>query len=244
MLRCPVRIVAALLVLVSCVSVRAQAPSIQYVYDQLGRLIAVVDLHGDTVRYLYDEAGNLLSIQRHASSHISIISFSPDSGPVGTTVTISGTGFSLITGEDLVMFHGVAASVVGASVTQLVAVVPAGATSGQIDVSVPDGSAKSSAPFTVAADSGSPTITSFTPTMGGVGTAISLTGTGFDAAVLNNRVSLNASVMNVTSAATTTLATSVPGQTMGGRIQVATARGSTVRHLISLCCRLHSRPPM
>jgi YD repeat-containing protein len=33
-------------------------------YDEIGRLIAVVDPGGDTVTYTYDAVGNLLEIER------------------------------------------------------------------------------------------------------------------------------------------------------------------------------------
>ena len=49
--RCLVRIVVTLLVLFLGVGVTAQTPGIRYVYDALGRLIAVVDLDGDTATY-------------------------------------------------------------------------------------------------------------------------------------------------------------------------------------------------
>ncbi len=42
----------------------AQADQAQYFYDELGRLVAVVDGQGNAAVYNYDEVGNLLSIQR------------------------------------------------------------------------------------------------------------------------------------------------------------------------------------
>ncbi|MBD0326165.1 MAG: RHS repeat protein, partial [Pyrinomonadaceae bacterium] len=63
-------------------SVSAQNPNeLTYIYDELGRLIAVVDPAGETVKYTYDVVGNLLSITRHNSSQLSIIKVQPDSGP-------------------------------------------------------------------------------------------------------------------------------------------------------------------
>ena len=53
--------------------------AIQYVYDDLGRLIGVVDPGGDTATYQYDAVGNILSTGRHSSTQVSIISFS---GPI------------------------------------------------------------------------------------------------------------------------------------------------------------------
>jgi hypothetical protein len=63
---------------------------------------------------------------------LSITSFSPSTGPVGTVVTINGVGFNSTTS---VKFHGTAATTVNhVSSTQLTATVPAGATSGAITV--------------------------------------------------------------------------------------------------------------
>src|SRR5712691_10099576 len=42
----------------------AQSPAIQYAYDELGRLVAVVDQQGSAAIYVYDAVGNVLSIQR------------------------------------------------------------------------------------------------------------------------------------------------------------------------------------
>ncbi|MBJ7596270.1 MAG: IPT/TIG domain-containing protein [Candidatus Dormibacteraeota bacterium] len=67
-----------------------------------------------------------------------ISGFSPSSGPAGTSVTITGTGFTGVTG---VTFNGVAATITGTSTdTQVVATAPAGGT-GAIVVTTPSGSA-------------------------------------------------------------------------------------------------------
>lgn len=86
----------------------AQQP-IRYIYDDLGRLVGVVDPAADTAVYSYDAVGNLLSIARFASTTVSIIAVSPGSGAVGATVTISGTGFSTTPGQNTVTFNGTAA---------------------------------------------------------------------------------------------------------------------------------------
>src|SRR5215467_11419366 len=122
---------------------------ISYLYDDLGRLVGVVDPSGDTAIYSYDAIGNLLSITRFASSTTSVASFTPQGGPIGTFVTISGTGFSATASQNTVMFNGTAATVISSTSTQIVASVPSGATTGLIDVTTPSGSATSSTPFTV-----------------------------------------------------------------------------------------------
>jgi 5-hydroxyisourate hydrolase-like protein (transthyretin family) len=76
-----------------------------------------------------------------------ISGFLPASGPVGTTVTLTGTGFS---GATAVAFNGVAAAAFSVvSATQITATVPAAATTGPLTVTAPSGSATSATSFTV-----------------------------------------------------------------------------------------------
>jgi uncharacterized repeat protein (TIGR03803 family) len=75
-----------------------------------------------------------------------ITSFSPAGGPVGTPVTITGTGLMQAT---KVAFNGKSASFTVNSDTQITATVPTGATTGKIMVTTPGGSASSATTFTV-----------------------------------------------------------------------------------------------
>ena len=59
-----------------------------------------------------------------------VTSFTPTSGPVGTEVTINGTGLTGAT----VSFSGVNATIVSNTGTQMVVVIPAGATTGMLSV--------------------------------------------------------------------------------------------------------------
>jgi YD repeat-containing protein len=122
---------------------------IMYTYDDLGRLIGVVDAFGNGAAYSYDAVGNILSISRVIPGQLSIIGFSPSQGPIGTTVTISGTGFSTTASQNAVQFNGVAATVTSATATQIVTSVPSGANTGAIGVTAPGGSANSGSSFTV-----------------------------------------------------------------------------------------------
>ncbi|HZE71919.1 MAG TPA: IPT/TIG domain-containing protein [Pyrinomonadaceae bacterium] len=208
--------------------IRAQAASdITYVYDELGRLVAVIDSAGETAVYTYDAVGNLLSISRFNSSVVSIIHFSPNKGPVGTPVTIYGTSFSTTASQNTVTFNGVAATVTSASATQIVTSVPAGAATGPISVTSPTGSATSTNPFTISTST-APTITNFTPTIGTQGTSLSITGTNFETTASNNWVTLNNRYSLVSAATSTTISTSVPSLSTSGRVSVGTPAGKAV----------------
>jgi YD repeat-containing protein len=199
--------------------------AVAYSYDDLGRLKSVVDPTGDTAVYNYDAVGNLLSIDRHASSVVSVVEFQPKSGAVNTTVTIQGSGFSTTPNQNTVTFNGTAASVTAATIASLTVTVPLGATSGLINVTAPGGSAASSVPFTVTASSG-PTITNFNPTIGTAGTSVAITGTNFDTTAANNNVRFNSALSGVSSSTVTTINTTVPTGTGSGKISVTTPRGS------------------
>src|SRR5205807_1143892 len=107
----------------------------------------------------------------------SITSFTPPSGPVATSVTLTGTGFTGATG---VSFNSTAATTFTVnSDTQISATVPTGATSGKITVTNAAGTGTSATSFLV---NSAPLISSFAPTSGPTGTSVTLTGTGFTGA--------------------------------------------------------------
>ena len=199
---------------------------VEYVYDELGRLVGVITAVERAI-YTYDDVGNLLSISRGSSSQVSIIEFTPNNGPAGTAVTIYGTAFSTTPSENTVTFNGVAASVTSATATQIVTQVPVDATTGPISVTTPAGTAASSTPFIVGNPTG-PTITGFNPTIGATGTGVTITGTNFDASFHVNRVQFNNTFATVTASTTTSITTSVPAAAGSGRITVTTPEGSAV----------------
>ncbi len=105
----------------------------------------------------------------------SITSLSPTSGPVGTSVTITGKSFGANQGTSTVKFNGTAATPTSWSSTKIVVPVPSGATTGNVVVTV-SGVTSNGVSFTV-----SPNITSLSPTSGPVGTSVTITGTTFGA---------------------------------------------------------------
>ncbi len=131
----------------------AQPPPVQYAYDELGQLVAVVDQDGNAAIYVYDAVGNILSIRRvDAASlpgRVAITAVVPGKGRPGTLVSILGKGLGGSGGQNVVAFNGVVATVGQASATRIVTTVPSGATTGPISVTAPLGSAVSPQPFRV-----------------------------------------------------------------------------------------------
>ena len=80
----------------------------------------------------------------------SITSLSPASGPVGTSVTISGANFGATQGASTVSFNGATATPTSWSNTSIVAPVPVGVTTGSVIVTV-GGQASNGIVFTIAA---------------------------------------------------------------------------------------------
>jgi hypothetical protein len=150
----------------------------------------------------------------------SISSFTPASGPVGTSVDVQGTN---LTGATSVKFNGTPdPSFVVNSSTDVTAHVPAGATSGPISVTSPGGTANSSSSFTVTASP--PTISSFTPSSGPVGTGVDIQGTNFTGAT---RVTFNgASDSSFAVNSATDITAHVPAGATTGPITVTTPSGT------------------
>ncbi len=80
---------------------------------------------------------------------IQIANFSPLSGPVGTTVTLTGTGFNPVVVSNIVAISGVRATITAVTESNLIFTVPPGATYGRIVVTANGLSAESSGAFDV-----------------------------------------------------------------------------------------------
>jgi len=78
-----------------------------------------------------------------------ITGFTPTAGPPGMPVSINGTGFDPTPGNNTVTFNGTAATALTSTPTTITTVVPTGATTGKIFVTVNCLSAQSVADFTV-----------------------------------------------------------------------------------------------
>jgi large repetitive protein len=224
---------AAFAVLLLMLAVLALGPrpafaDIKYFYDEIGRLVQVVDHSGDSAQYVYDPAGNIVQIVRVTAGAVSVGGFVPTRGPVGTAVTVYGSGFSATPANNTVQFNGTAATVTSSSANQLVATVPVGATTGTISVTVGANTATSAGVFTVTtgAVGAAPTISGFSPGGGAAGTAVTVTGTNFESTPINNTLRFNNTQATIATAASTQLDTTVPADAGSGRISVRTPYGS------------------
>jgi YD repeat-containing protein len=85
----------------------SSAGSVNYIYDDTGRLIKVISETGDTAIYNYDEVGNLFSITRATAKQIPPVlqSISPDIIFIrninSVAISITLTGENLITTENI-----------------------------------------------------------------------------------------------------------------------------------------------
>ncbi|MEO9849450.1 MAG: FG-GAP-like repeat-containing protein, partial [Reichenbachiella sp.] len=111
------------------------------------------DLNGDgkTDVAVVNDGSNTISVFRNAfiTPIPSITSFTPASGPIGTSVAIAGNNFSATPANNIVFFGATRAEVTAASGTELTVTVPAGASYRPITVLTNSLIAYSKAPFEV-----------------------------------------------------------------------------------------------
>ena len=156
-----------------------------------------------------------------ASATPALTGFAPTSGPVGSTVTLTGTDLG---GVSAVGFAGRAAFFKVANDTKVTAIVPAGAGSGPITVTSPDGTATSAARFTVTR-SPRPTPTSTRS----AGSSRSSGGTG------SSFSSSRSSSTGTTSASTTASGSSASASgVVSGIVFAAGATPTTLQRLLSI----------
>ena len=173
-----------------------------------------------------------------------IPTFSPATGFVGSTVTISG---SFTTAPTHVRFNtsGLVTPTT-TSATSVTAVVPVGATTGRIHVYTAAGQSTSATNFTVLT-APVPTITGFTPAFGPVGTSVTITGTNFSGTVSGTSFTTSSLKFNTTSATTfkvdsaTQITATVPTGATTGKISVTTPGGTATSSTNFTVSNTHSR---
>jgi len=150
-----------------------------------------------------------------------ITSFTPASGPAGTSITVTGTN---LTGATSVSIGGVDATTFSVvSATSVTVKVPSAATTGKIVITTPQGSATSASDFTVT--QAGPTIASFSPTSGQTGTSVTLTGTDFTGAT-SVKFNGTTAIFSVTDASH--ISATVPNGAASGTISVTTPGGTAI----------------
>lgn len=144
--------------------------------------------------------------------------FEPAAGPPGAQVTIHGRNFSPRLTENTVLLGTLPAVVRNATPFAITVTVPAAAVTAPWTVRVASaGEARSAQPFTVQT---AVTITDFQPRLGPPGTRVTLTGTGFNPSVRQNRVFMNNVPVRVETATATQLVVSIPANAASGPILV------------------------
>jgi uncharacterized repeat protein (TIGR03803 family) len=140
----------------------------------------------------------------------------PTAGKEGTKIGILGQGFS---SSSVVKFGGTkATTIVRSGTTFITATVPAGALTGAVTVTTGSTTLTSAQTFKV-----KPTITSFAPPSGPVGTSVSINGTGLMQAT---RVAFNGTSASFTVNSDILITATVPTGATTGKIAVTTKGGS------------------
>jgi len=131
-----------------------------------------------------------------------LATLSPNHGDVGTLVTISGKNFGTTT--DTVTFNGTAATPTIWTPTSIVVPVPAGATNGNVVVTVA-GIASNGLLFTF-----TPSITSLSTNSAPAGASVTVTGTNFGATQGTSKVTFNGKVATVVTWSALSIVVNVP----------------------------------
>jgi len=137
-------------------------------------------------------------------------------GKVGKTIAILGSGF---TGTTSVKFNGTPASFSVLLGTYLTAIVPTGARTGFVQVTTPSGTLTSNTKFRV-----TPTISSFNPTSGPVGTSVVIIGNSLAQTTKVTFGGVKATSFTVNS--NTQVTATVPTGAITGKIAITTAGGT------------------
>jgi hypothetical protein len=145
-----------------------------------------------------------------------IASLSPTAGGVGTAVTISGTNFGSTQGGSTVSFNGTAAIPLSWSGTSILAPVPAGATTGNVVVTV-GGNPSNGVSFTVTA---APGLSVLSPVFGGPGTVVTITGAGFGSTQGSSSVTFNGTAATPTNWVAGQIVAPVPAGASTGNVAV------------------------
>ena len=153
----------------------------------------------------------------------SLTGVSPSSGPSGTPVTITGSGLLDAQGNATVAFNGVPALIASDTGGNILATVPAAATTGPVTIRVNGVALKTSSSFTVT----NPLITAISPSYGAPAALISITGINFGATQGNGFVTVGGAFSRVVSWSNTLISITVPSNATTGNIVVTVGEASS-----------------
>lgn len=147
-----------------------------------------------------------------------LMSVTPTSGKVGGEIILTGQYFSS-KANNTVSFNGLDATIIAANISIIKAIMPEGATSGDIVVTSDGLKSTNSLSYTVV-EPIIPTITSIDPTSGKVGETVTITGIDFSTTPEDNVVKFNGVQATVTASTATTITTSIPAGATTGNVTV------------------------
>ncbi|MCU1241416.1 MAG: hypothetical protein JWO71_2142, partial [Candidatus Acidoferrum typicum] len=148
----------------------------------------------------------------------SITNLTPNSGPVGASITVAGTNFGATQGTNTLTFNGVATTPTSWTATGITAPVPTGATTGNVVVTV-SGQSSSGVTFTVTTLP-PPTLANLNPPLGLIGTSVTITGTNFGPSKGTSTVTFNGVAAVPTSWSMTSIVAPVPSGATTGSVLV------------------------
>lgn len=171
------------------------------------------NLYGTTTNGGTNDMGTVFSISMALKPFVELFE---TTGPIGTPVTILGTGFSTAT---RVSFGGITAAFKIVSDGEITTSVPVGAKTGFVTVKTPTVSFNSSKKFLV-----TPQITGFNPPSGPVGTAVTISG---ESLIQTKKVTFNGTAAtSVVINSDKQITATVPAGATTGLITVTTLGGS------------------
>ncbi|GAB3423524.1 RHS repeat-associated core domain-containing protein [Flindersiella endophytica] len=200
------------------------APGAMYAHDNNGRVTAVFDGSGAGSKISYDPAGNITEVAAMPATALAVAQVSPAGTTTGETVSIYGTGFGTDKSAVSVSFNGVSATPISVDRNLITVAVPAGAATGNVNVTVA-GVSKSWADFRVTAVPLAPTVSHTGLAVLDRAGSFTLNGSGFDADKTRNLVSVNGKRVQVTAATASQLTVKLPPDPLFGHVKVTTPGG-------------------
>jgi len=201
--------------------------SVRYSFDGSHGSLPMVTLlqhttgtfYGDTNTGGSHNTGAFYSLKASLAPYAALL---PSSGKVARAIGILGQGFNSATG---VSFNGTSAKFTVSSDTFLSATIPAGAKTGAVTITIPGGNLTSKITFRVV-----PSIKSFTPTSGPIGTPVTITGVSLTQTKKVTFGGVKATTVTVNS--DTQVTANVPTGAKTGKIAITTPGGTATNSAV------------